>query len=177
MARILRRPSGFRADLEFSKLLCQKCSFLLFSAENCRIFQTFCHFYQYLLLHIEQISINMASMSLKTRVTTQDLEALRNREVTGRALAQKYGVTEFYFSHVFAGSKIGKIPGLLSTRKREKRQLRLIRNSFRDNLALQVSAGRLTAKEASKRAHCSLRTMYRHIASVKSGTTQTLPSF
>lgn len=177
MARILRRPSGFRGDLGFSKLLCQKCSFLHFSTENCPIFETFCHFYSYLRLHIAQISINMASMSLKNRVTTEDLEALRNREVTGRALAQKYGVTEFYFSHVFSGSKIGKIPGLLSTRKREKRQLRLVRNSFRDNLALQVSAGRLSAKEASKRAHCSLRTMYRHISAVKSERSQPLPSF
>lgn len=105
-------------------------------------------------------------MTLKADVTTEDIEALRNREVTVRALAKKYGVTEFHFSRTFAGSKINKIPGRVVTHRKEKQHLRLIRNSFRDNLALQVKAGRLPVKEAANRAHCSLRTMYRHVATV-----------
>ena len=102
-------------------------------------------------------------MTLRERITPAQIDDLRQRRVTGRALAAELGVTEFHLSRTFPGRLIGKIPGPVASAKREKRQLRAVRDLFRDTLALKIKGGFLTVQRASETAHCSTRTMYRHL--------------
>lgn len=106
----------------------------------------------------------MTSETLQKRITPEQIEALRTRKVTNRALAKELGVTEFHLSRTFPGHRIGKIPGPVAAAKREKRQLRLIRDDYRLMLAMKVKARQITVEQAAKTAHCSVRTMYRHLA-------------
>lgn len=109
----------------------------------------------------------MTAETLKNRITAEQIEALRTRQITNRSLAKQLGVTEFHLSRTFPGHKIGKIAGPVASAKREKKQLRLIRDDFRAVLAMKVKNRQLSVEDAAKTAHCSVRTMYRHVAKLE----------
>ena len=100
---------------------------------------------------------------LADRVTPEQLDDLRNRRITTRALAVTLGVSENHLSKVFPG----KIPGPAAESLREKRRLKAIRKEFRDRLALDVLFNRLTIRKAASQANCTERNMYRHVAAMK----------
>jgi len=100
-------------------------------------------------------------MTLRTRITVAQLEDLRTRKITTRDLAKKLGVSECHLSRTYPGHKINKEP---PQPKQPKKVLREIRNKFRITLAELVKQGTISAEEAAKRANCSSRTIYRHLA-------------
>ena len=99
-------------------------------------------------------------------ITLKQIEDLRTRAITGRALAKQLGCTEDWLSRNYAGHKIGKVPGLTINRSQEKRALRAVRDEFRYSLALRVKARTLTIAEMAKLAHCTVRTAYRKLATL-----------
>ena len=103
-------------------------------------------------------------MTLRERITAQQREDLYNRRITTRELASQLGVSETHLSRTFPG----KIPGQAQATRKEKRVLLAARNEFRDKLAEDVIAGRLDRKKAALTANCSERTMWRHIANIRS---------
>mgnify|MGYP000965452289 CR=1 FL=1 len=103
-------------------------------------------------------------MTLRERITAQQREDLYNRRITTREMASQLGVSETHLSRTFPG----KIPGQAQATRKEKRILLAVRNEFRDKLAAEVIAGRLDRRKAARTANCSERTMWRHIAHVRS---------
>lgn len=103
-------------------------------------------------------------MTLRERITAQQREDLYNRRITTREMASQLGVSETHLSRTFPG----KIPGQAQATRKEKRILLAVRNEFRDKLAAEVLAGRLDRRKAALTANCSERTMWRHIANVRS---------
>lgn len=104
--------------------------------------------------------------TLREKVTPQQLDDLYNRRITGRALAAELGVTENWLSRNFSG----KVPGLVRTARAQKKELFAARTAYRDSLARRIRAGEMTRSDACAIAHCSERTMSRHISRVKHAT-------
>ena len=102
-------------------------------------------------------------MTLRQRITPEQIEALRLRKITTRALAKVLNVTEGHLSRTFPG----KIPSPKRTAAQEKLVLRNARNAHRDALALKIIEGTLTVTEAANMAYCCTRTMFRHLAYVR----------
>jgi|GEM_PF-4670775 AraC-like DNA-binding protein len=99
-------------------------------------------------------------MALKDRLTPAMRDDLYNRRVTTKALAKQLGVSETHLSRVCPG----KIPG---QKRQYKTDLIESRKLYREELALEVTCGRLDRKKAIQLAGCSERTFWRHIANVR----------
>lgn len=108
----------------------------------------------------------MDKKTLRQRITAAQLDDLRNRRVTTRALAKELGVTEGHLSRVFPG----KIPSQAKTVMQEKARLRKIRDDYRQSLAKQVVDGQLTVSQAAAQAYCHERTMFRHLKRIRNAS-------
>ena len=140
--------------------------FVIFIA-NFVVFGNFLTFLIKFVLLIVPFMWHICVMTLAERVTSEQLRALRNREITNRALARELGVTEHYLSKVFPGHKINKIPGKQATHKSEKKQLRSVRDEFRTILIKRVLSQEISVNDAARIAHCHSRTIYRKLNKVR----------
>lgn len=97
--------------------------------------------------------------AVTSRITEQEKEALYNRSITTRALAERLGVREKWLSVLFPG----KVPAF----SRDKRVLRAVRKEFRDLQAKAVIAKTLKIHQAAVICRISYRSMARAVQIMK----------
>lgn len=102
-------------------------------------------------------------MTLREKITPQQIDDLRNRRVSGRTLAAILGVGEEWLSRNYSTKKINKIPGPVNAAVIEKRLLAAVRREFRNSIAKDVINGKKNIDDAARQACCTQRTMYRHV--------------
>jgi hypothetical protein len=110
-------------------------------------------------------------MTLRNRITPQQLEALRERRITGRQLAKDLGVSECWLSRNYSAKVINKVPfGPVADAKRQKKELAKIRKAHLNALAARVVKRELSIDEAAKAGFCAVRTIWRYVEQVKNAT-------
>lgn len=102
--------------------------------------------------------------SLIERITPEHLAAYNDRSLSTRQIAEIYGLTPEYVVRTLPKREIrNKQADILASQRR----LRAVRMEFRDSLARQVVAKTITVEEAAKKAHCTVRNLYRHVKKVR----------
>ncbi len=102
------------------------------------------------------------SKCLVARISPAHLTDYLERRLTSNQIARLYSVKPACVNRT-----LPKRAPRDKVNPREKAALRTARNEYRDRLAQGIINGTHTAEEASETAHCSIRTMYRHLSRVK----------
>ena len=100
---------------------------------------------------------------LVARITPEHLADYLSRRLSSAQIARIYSVRPACVNRT-----LPKRPPRDKVNPKEKALLRSARNDYRNRLALGVISGLHTAEDAAETAHCSIRTMYRHMSKVRS---------
>lgn len=104
----------------------------------------------------------MKRRSLLERITAEDMDLYLKRALSTADISTRYNVSMPYVARTLP-KRAKRAPA----EKVSKIDLRKGRWGYRDTLAKRVRNGEMTAKEAAQTAHCSERTIFRHLKRVK----------
>jgi len=100
-------------------------------------------------------------MTIHTKVTAQQLDALYNRTLTVRQLAKDLGYSESWVSKSLPARKP----------RRDPKMLRKTRLEFQNQVVERYLNNQISAKQAAAQAFTSQRTFFRRLKSYKNANT------
>jgi hypothetical protein len=101
----------------------------------------------------------MKRLSLTARISREDLADYLSWRLSSAEIAKRYNSVATYVVRTLPKRPPKEVP--------DKSKLRAARKEFRLSLATKIDNGILTTKDAAEVAHCSMREMYRCLATVR----------